>query len=133
MSIRVDPALFASVVTAFSSGVLIAVHPGKGTRVFTVDPEFDSRGTARITGLHGTIIDAVSLNPAATIVWQPRVRHGWTLILDGTVDPSSPRLRAGAGDDDVLIISARSGMLHRPASHADGPDWEWPNQASEEL
>lgn len=126
MSIRVEPSRIRQTVTAFDSGVLIGHHPDKGTRVFTVDPEFDDDGTARITGLHGTIVDALARDPRVTIVWQPRIRHGWSLIVDGSVRADSPRLIADAGDDAALIIKFVSGMLHRPGAHADGPEWEWP-------
>jgi len=121
MSIRIEPSSLADAASAFDSGILIVHHPERGTRVMTVDPIFESDGTARIRGLGESVIAA---DPRVTIVWQPRIRHGWTLICDGQVRPDSPRLVPGAGTDDELIIEPVSGMLHRPHSHADGPDWD---------
>ena len=126
MSIRVEPTRIAQAVTAFASAILIGQHPEKGTRVFTVDPDIDEEGTITVTGLHGTIVDAVAKDPRVTIVWQPTVRHGWTLVCDGVARPDSPRLAAEAEEDDDVIIDFVSAMLHRPHAHADGPDWEWP-------
>ena len=126
MSIRVEPTRIAQAVTAFASAILIGQHPEKGTRVFTVDPDIDEEGTITVTGLHGTIVDALAKDPRVTIVWQPTVRHGWTLVCDGVVRSDSPRLTAGAEEDDDVIIDFVSAMLHRPRAHADGPDWVWP-------
>ncbi|AZN29451.1 hypothetical protein EJO69_03360 [Flaviflexus salsibiostraticola] len=128
MSIPVEPARFARVTKAFASGVLIAHHPEEGIRVLTVDPDFDEQGSAAITGVRGSILDAAAGDSRMTIVWQPTVAHGWTLIYDGRVDPASPRLVAGADETDALVLTPVSGMLHRPSSHADGPEWIWPDR-----
>lgn len=124
MSIRVESSRFVETVATFDSGILIGRHHRKGIRVLTVDPEFDADATGRIWGLHGTIVDAIKHNPDVTIVWQPRIRHGWTLIYDGTVRSDSPRL-AGHVDGE-LTVEFVSAMLHRPAAHSDGPEWQWP-------
>lgn len=128
MSIRVEPSRFARVTQAYASGTLLTYNVESGIRILTVDPLFDADGTARISGVNNSVVRAVTENPAVVIIWQPRVEHGWTLIYDGTVDPRSPRLDDNARDSDELILNPTSGMLHRPSSHADGPDWEWPSE-----
>ncbi|WP_182354099.1 hypothetical protein [Flaviflexus huanghaiensis] len=126
MSIRVEAGRFASVSQTFDSGVLIAHHPRNGIRVLTVDPEFDENGNAQIFAVGQSVFEALVASHSATIVWQPNVKHGWTLIYDGRLDPRSPRLEDGATEKDAVTLTMVSGMLHRPSSHADGPDWQWP-------
>ena len=126
MSIPVEASRFARVTQAYSSGTLLTHTTDTGIRILTVDPVFDSAGTARITGVYGSIVRAVKENPNVVMIWQPRVEQGWTLIYDGEVQLSSPRLVDGASESDELVISYVSGMLHRPVAHRDGPDWVWP-------
>lgn len=126
MSIRVAAGRFSQAMSAFGSGTLIAQHPDGYIRIFTVDPEIGSDGSARIRGLHGTILQGLANNDKVTIIWQPREHHGWTLIHDGEVDPASPILADDADEDAELIITYVSGMLHRPRARADGPEWTWP-------
>ncbi|MEZ7897561.1 MAG: hypothetical protein QMB98_01945 [Flaviflexus sp.] len=129
MSIKVGAGKFTTVTEPFGSGTLIGQHPDEYIRIFTVDPVFDKDGTAHIHGLYGSVVGALKNSPQVTIIWQPRVDHGWTLIYDGVVNADSPRLQEGAGDDDELVISYLSGMLHRPSAHRDGPEWSWPDEA----
>ena len=119
MSIRVEPDMVERTAATFGSGTLIGYHTDLGVRIVTVDAVIESDGTMTITGVSGTLMDALAVDPRATIVWQPTVRHGWTLVVDGLARPTG---------SDAIVVETTSAMLHRPSSHSDGPAWEWPER-----
>jgi len=110
MSIPVDVADLASVMTSFGSGYLLTVTPQGSVKVVTVDPvaEGDTlvvRGPGR-----GTLAN-LAANPQVTLTFPPALAHGFTLLVDGT----------GAADGDDVVVRPTGAVLHRPAAHGDGP------------
>ncbi|WP_377321275.1 pyridoxamine 5'-phosphate oxidase family protein [Pimelobacter simplex] len=111
MSIPVAPADLRQALADFDSGYLLSTSSPQ-VKVVTVDPVADADGTLRISGPGRGTLRNVAENPAVTLVFPPRERHGYTLLVDGTA--------AVSGDSDV-VVTATAAVLHRPAAHADGP------------
>ncbi len=110
MSIPVDPKDLAGALVDFGAGYLLTVSTEGRVKAVTVEP------TATDTEL---VIDGVSKGSArniaenahVTVVFPPREHHGFSLIVDGT---------ATVGDEAIRVVP-EAAVLHRPASHADGP------------
>ncbi|HEY6932409.1 MAG TPA: hypothetical protein VI452_03350 [Marmoricola sp.] len=110
MSIPVDPAELAGALADYSFGYLLTVSTEGRVKAVTVEP------TATATEL---VIDAVSRgsarniasNPQVSVVLPPRQHHGFTLIVDGSASVVG----------DTIRVAPQTAVLHRPASHADGP------------
>ncbi|AIY18572.1 pyridoxamine 5'-phosphate oxidase [Pimelobacter simplex] len=111
MSIPVAPADLRQALADFDSGYLLSTSSPQ-VKVVTVDPVADADGTLRISGPGRGTLRNVAENPAVTLVFPPRERHGYTLLVDGTA--------AASGESDV-VVTATAAVLHRPAAHADGP------------
>ena len=110
MSIPVDIADLACALADHDAGYLLSVSPVGTVKVVTVDPEV-ADGQIRVAGPgRGTLANLVA-NPAVTLVFWPRERHGFTLLIDGTA----------TADGDDIAITPSGAVLHRPAAHADGP------------
>lgn len=109
MSIPVDVRDLRTALDDFGSGYLLTTADGR-VKVVTVDPVHDDAGVSIATPGRGTLAN-VAGNPAVTLVFPPREPRGYTLLVDGT---------ATCRGEDVLVEPA-SAVLHRPASHADGP------------
>ncbi|GAB3868814.1 hypothetical protein GCM10028801_45350 [Nocardioides maradonensis] len=109
MSIKVDLDEMARLVGERGSGYLLTTS-SPAVKVVTVDPVvFD--GVVRVVGPGGGTLANVDANPVVTLVFPPTEVHGYTLLVDGSA--------VVAGTDVVITPSAA--VLHRPASHADGP------------
>lgn len=93
----------------FGSGYLLTTTEGR-VKVVAVDPEAVADGLRIVGPGRGTIAN-LAANPAVTLVFPPPEPRGYTLLVDGT---------ATVDGEDVRIAPA-SAVLHRPASHADGP------------
>lgn len=110
MSIPVDPADLRTALADFDSGHLITTSSPR-VKVVTVDPTVDDAGRLRVSGPGRGTVANIGANPLVTVVFAPRERHGYTLLVDG---------EALVEGEDV-VITATGAVLHRPAAHADGP------------
>lgn len=117
MSIPVQRHDLAGIAALYQSATLITVPESGYPRILTVDPEIAPDGTITLTHLSQSVITNSSRHPEVTLVWQPQVRHGWTLVVDGMGE-----LACGGEDGPILLVTPDSGMLHRPSQHADGPE-----------
>jgi hypothetical protein len=112
MTIPVEFAQLAKTLESFDHAYLLTVSADGIVKVNAVDP---------VLTADAVVIEAAGLqarlnaehNPAVTLVWPPTVRHGHTLIVDGTAVVA----------DTSIVIHQTSGLLHRPGAHADGPAW----------
>lgn len=98
-----------SALERFASGYLLTTTDGQ-VKVVTVDPVWDAEQLLITAPGKGTVANLGS-NPAVTLAFPPLEPRGYTLIVDGT---------ASVDGDDVRVRPA-TGVLHRPATHADGP------------
>ncbi len=117
MTIPVPPDRLAQAVARFDSAILItATAPGRFVKIHTVDPRVED-GELVVDHPRGSAIANAAADAHVTLVWAARERHGWSLIVDGLARTEDEGAR--------LVVSTAGGMLHRPASHADGPAWTW--------
>ncbi|XVX18916.1 pyridoxamine 5'-phosphate oxidase family protein [Actinomycetota bacterium] len=110
MSILVDLAQLASVLESYGSAYLLTSGQDGRVKVVTVDPVVDGE-VIRVPGGSGGTARNLEHNPAASLVWAPLERHGYSLIVDGTA--------AAAGQG--FVLSPEHAVLHRPSAHSDGP------------
>ncbi|MCE1180211.1 MAG: pyridoxamine 5'-phosphate oxidase [Micrococcales bacterium] len=110
MSIPVDLAQLAAVLEAYGSAYLLTTGPDGRVKVVTVDPAVEGE-LIRVPGCSGGTARNLGHNPAASLVWAPLERHGYTLIVDGTA----------ATDAQGFVLTPEHAVLHRPSAHSDGP------------
>lgn len=115
MTIPVPLGDLARLLTAYGSAYLLTASNDGRTKVITVDPVPEGRLLLVATPSRGAAAN-IAANPAVTLVWPPLERHGFTLIVDGTA----------VADEDGVTVSPEHGILHRPGTHADGPDAPYP-------
>ncbi len=109
MSIPVDVADLARALEDFGAGYLLTNRDG-AVKVVTVEPSVTD-GVLVVGGPGKGTLANLAANAAVTLVFPPREQKGFTLLVDGT--------GAVAGDD--VQVTPTGAVLHRPASHADGP------------
>lgn len=109
MSIAVEIERLAEALADFGPGYLLTVSPEGRVKAVTVDPEVVD-GVVRCAPSRGSAANLTG-NPQATLVLWPREAHGYSLLVDGTAVATA----------DVIALTPASAVLHRPASHADGP------------
>ena len=109
MSIPVEIGDLKSALAAFGSGYLLTTSDGR-VKVVTVDPAYDDDGF-RIAGPGRGTLANLAANDAVTLVFPPREPRGYTLLVDGR----------GAVEGEDVRVEPATAVLHRPASHADGP------------
>lgn len=109
MSIPVDLDKLAEALAEYAAGYLLTTDPDGRVKAVTVEPTM-SEGQIRVPPSRGSARNLES-NPAATLLLPPSQRHGYTLLVDGTAEAS----------DDAITFRPATAVLHRPASHADGP------------
>lgn len=109
MSIPVDIGDLAKALLDFGSGYLLTTTEGR-VKVVTVDPELTGDGLRIAAPGRGTLRN-LAANPAVTVVFPPLEPRGYSLLVDGTAVVQ----RADA------VVTPASAVLHRPASHVDGP------------
>ena len=109
MSIPVEVTDLARALEDFGAGYLLTTTGGS-VKVVTVDPTVTG-GVVLVEGPGKGTVRNLADNTAVTLVFPPREPKGFTLLVDGTAEVT---------DDDVRITPATA-VLHRPASHADGP------------
>ncbi len=109
MSIPVDVADLATALHDFDAGYLLTTTGGT-VKVVTVEPTVTD-GVVLVEGPGKGTVANLADNPVMTLVFPPREPKGFTLLVDGTAEV--------AGDD--VRMTPATAVLHRPASHADGP------------
>jgi len=110
MSIPVDVADLARALEDFEAGYLLTVSAASTVKVVTVEPTLTDGALLATTPGKGTLANLAD-NTAVTLVFPPLQPRGFTLLVDGTAEVTG---------DDVRIVPSGA-VLHRPASHADGP------------
>lgn len=109
MSIPVSIDDLARVAADYGSAYLLSCSDGR-VKAVTVEPVIES-GAIQVPGQSRGTAANVAENPAVTLLYPPLERHGYTLIVDGTARV----------ENDGFAIAAETAVLHRPASHAEGP------------
>ena len=109
MSIPVEVGDLARALEGFGAGYLLTTTGGT-VKVVTVEPAVTDGVVLVEAPGKGTVANLAD-NAAVTLVFPPREPRGFTLLVDGTAEV--------AGDD--VRITPATAVLHRPASHADGP------------
>ena len=109
MSIAVDVADLARALQGFGAGYLLTTKGGN-VKVVTVEPTVADGVVLVESPGRGTLANLAD-NPALTLVFPPLESKGFTLLVDGAAEVS--------GDD--VRVTPTGAVLHRPASHADGP------------
>ncbi len=109
MSIPVEVADLARALEDFGAGYLLTTTGGT-VKVVTVEPTVTDGAVLVERPGKGTVANLAG-NATVTLVFPPREPKGFTLLVDGTAEV--------AGED--VRITPATAVLHRPASHADGP------------
>jgi len=110
MSIPVDPKDLAGALADFEAGYLLTVSEEGRIKAVTVEPSATAEALV-VDGVSRGSARNIAENPRVTVLFPPRERHGFTLIVDGTATVT----------DDAIRVTPEAAVLHRPASHADGP------------
>ncbi|MFC4783404.1 pyridoxamine 5'-phosphate oxidase [Nocardioides sp. MAHUQ-72] len=110
MSIPVDVADLARALTDFGAGYLLTASPEGRVKAVTVEPEVVG-GALVVPGPGRGSCGNVAANAAVTVLFPPVEARGFTLLVDGTAEVDG---------EDVRVTPSHA-VLHRPASHADGP------------
>jgi hypothetical protein len=110
MSIPVDVADLARALEEFGAGYLLTVSADATVKVVTVEPAVTDGVLVVTSPGKGTLANLAG-HTAVTLVFPPPAPRGFTLLVDGTAEV--------AGDD--VRVAPTGAVLHRPASHADGP------------
>jgi Pyridoxamine 5'-phosphate oxidase len=110
MSIPVDVADLGRALEGFGAGYLLTTSADGRVKVVTVEPSVTD-GAVLVPGPGRGTLGNLAGNPAVTLVFPPLEHRGFTLLVDGTAE---------AEGDDVRVAPTGA-VLHRPASHADGP------------
>ena len=110
MSIPVAVGDLAKALADFGAGYLLTASGDGRVKAVTVEPVLSDGELVVVAPGRGTSAN-VDANPVATLLFPPLAPRGYTLLIDGTAET--------AGDD--VRITPATAVLHRPASHADGP------------
>lgn len=110
MSIPVDVADLARALADFGAGYLLSTSADGRVKAVTIEPEVVD-GALLVTGPGRGSCANVSAQPSVTVLLPPLVPRGYTLLVDGTAQV--------VGED--VRLTPTSAVLHRPASHSDGP------------
>ncbi|MGA8845417.1 MAG: pyridoxamine 5'-phosphate oxidase [Nocardioides sp.] len=110
MSIPVDLADLNTALADFGAGYLLTAGPDRKVKAVTVEPRI-VEGRMVVSGPGRGSLANVRANAAVTVLFPPLAQRGYTLLVDGeaTLD----------GDD--VVVAPSGAVLHRPASHSDGP------------
>ena len=109
MSIPVEVADLAAALKDFGAGYLLTTTGGT-VKVVTVEPRVSDGALLVEAPGRGTLANLAD-NDAVTLVFPPGEPKGFTLLVDA---------RGEVTGDDVRVTPSGA-VLHRPASHADGP------------
>lgn len=108
MSIKVDPDGLAAAVADFGSAHVLSTS-GPQVRTVCADVALTD-GVFHVPWSRSTAKN-IGANPVVTLLFPPTEHHGYSLIVDGTARDTG----------EELLVTPTSAVLHRPASHADGP------------
>ncbi|UAL30619.1 pyridoxamine 5'-phosphate oxidase [Nocardioides rotundus] len=109
MSIPVELGRLAETLRSFGSGYLLTSGGGQ-VKAVTVDPRAFEGAVLELPGSRGSLANLAE-NPAATLLFPPLKPKGYTLLVDGSAE----------GDGEAIRFTPATAVLHRPASHSDGP------------
>jgi hypothetical protein len=109
MSIPVEVGDLGKALEGFGAGYLLTSSDGK-VKVVTVEPSV-ADGVVRVEAPGRGTLANLAGNPAVTLVFPPLEQRGFTLLVDGAAEV----------DGDDVRVTPSGAVLHRPASHADGP------------
>jgi hypothetical protein len=109
MSIPVPIDRLAETLRDHGVGYLLTSGADGRVKAVTVEPEL-ADGVLRCGQSKGSAANLAE-RPVATLLFPPLEARGYTLLVDG---------EAHATDGDISF-RPESAVLHRPASHADGP------------
>ena len=110
MSIPVEIDRLADTLAGYGTGYLLTCSAEGRIKAVTVEPEL-ADGRLQCQPSRGTAANVAAI-PAATLLFPPREERGYTLLVDGTAEAT----------DDAVAFTPDTAVLHRPASHADGPE-----------
>jgi len=110
MSIPVDLADLNTALADFGAGYLLSVSTGGRVKAVTVEPRVVD-GALHVAGPGRGSLANVGANPLVTVLFPPLAPRGYTLLVDG---------EASVDRGDVRVVPSGA-VLHRPASHSDGP------------
>lgn len=110
MSIPVEVGDLRRALEDFGAGYLLTTSSSGTVKVVTVEPTVED-GVVLVTGPGQGTLGNLAGNTAVTLVFPPLEQRGFTMLVDGTAET--------VGDD--VRIAPTGAVLHRPASHADGP------------
>ncbi|MFC6286094.1 pyridoxamine 5'-phosphate oxidase family protein [Nocardioides sp. GCM10027113] len=110
MSIPVPIDRLAETLQDFGPGYLLTAGADGRVKVVTVEPT-PVDGALACGASRGSAANATA-NPAATLLFPPPEPRGFSLIVDGD---------ASVASGDEVSVRPTKAVLHRPASHADGP------------
>jgi hypothetical protein len=110
MSIPVEIGDLGKALADFGPGYLLTTSGDGKVKVVTVEPVLTDGELVVVAPGRGSRSN-IEANPAVTLLFAPLAPRGYTLLIDGTAQIE--------GDD--ARISPATAVLHRPASHADGP------------
>jgi len=110
MSIPVEVADLAKALEGFGAGYLLTTSSEATVKVVTVEPTVTD-GVVLVEGPGRGTVANLTGNTAVTLVFPPPEPKGFSLLVDGTAEVR--------GDD--VRVTPTGAVLHRPASHADGP------------
>jgi hypothetical protein len=113
MSIPVDVTDLARALEDRGAGYLLTVSAQGRVKAVTVEAHVED-GVVLVPGPGKGSTANITANPDVTLLWPPREHHGFTLLVDGTAV-------VDGGPDGIARITPATAVLHRPASHADGP------------
>ncbi|MDO5712399.1 MAG: pyridoxamine 5'-phosphate oxidase [Micrococcales bacterium] len=109
MSTPVDVADLAKALRDFDSGYLLTTAAGR-VKAVTVEVRVTDSVLDIPGGSRGSAAN-LARNPSATLLFPPRQRHGYTLLVDGTAEARN----------DGFRFTPATAVLHRPSAYSDGP------------
>jgi hypothetical protein len=105
MSVKVDLDQLADALADFTFAYLITVGDDYRAHTVAVQPVLVD-GVLDVDAIGKSTRSNSRAHPAVTVVWPPRERGGYTLIVDGQGQPT---------DDGLRVVPSRA-VLHRPAA-----------------
>jgi hypothetical protein len=110
MSIPVEVGDLGKALEGFGAGYLLTTSDSAKVKVVTVEPSVTDDGLWIEAPGNGTLANLAG-NAVVTLVFPPLQPRGFTLLVDGTAEVNGEDVR----------VTPSGAVLHRPASHADGP------------
>jgi hypothetical protein len=105
MSVKVDLDKLADTLGGFPFAYLITVADDYRAHTVAVTPTLTD-GRLRIGSIGNSSRRNAAAHPAVTLVWPPRERGGYTLIVDGRAETT----------ESGVEVTPTSAVLHRPAA-----------------